>query len=601
MPQNPVQLTDPDIWLKQQQAGPQGKYTDPDEWMRAQARPTPQELLAPPPPKPGWGEWAKELITGTGKGLLDSLTDPAVLTATGVGTALATAPTKVSIPAVGGAVTAVKAGQKLAREGKSLTPREMAGSFISGAAGEAGGRLMGRMPNPAARSEIDPLGAEVRSFFGKDVSAQQLTRSPKLDFMANVARTGLGGRKGMAQLEERQSAKAIEHLSAESAKLSPTQTNYSPTRGTAAHPIEVSPGKRLQNTLGEELDKLRAQSKTEYGDFLQTHGPMRALDVDGMPIGPSVEQLHARRSTMLERARDAFRAGDTKGQAEYLKQADRAGARIRSILPPDAHRKYEAISGWYKTEINRLDNEMIYQLRQSTKGGDVMKYILGNRLKQYTELGTNVGLDNNELFHALKRATPPKEWKRTQADLIQEMISESIDNETGILDHKKLASIWGGLSPESQGVLTGAAAPEIQRTLAVLKRAQEGTKGGPGQLAISVRQPSAFITLTQAAMAPFAGLAAGATAHGAGFGPSASLGTAAIIASSPALFYKALTSPLGQKLLVKASTAKGPALKTAKIALQKYLSQETVHLGAEGANKVLNPSNPQPVIPEPPK
>ena len=598
MPQNPTQLTDPDIWLKQQQAGPSGQYTDPDEWLAKQPRPTAQDLLAPPP-KETWGQWGKRVISGQGKGFLDSLADPEVLTGVGTGMALATAPAKVAIPAVGGAMTAVRAGQKLAREGKALTPREVAGSFIGGAAGEAGGRLLSKTPNPLARSEIDPLGAEVKSFFGKDVSAQQLTRSPKLDFMANVARTGLGGRKGMEKLEQAQSATAIEHLSAEAAKLSPTHTNI-PARGTPTHPIEQSAGKQLQNTLGSELKNLRTQSKQQYGDFLSTYGPMRAVDADGLPIGPSVEQLHQRRSAMLERSRDAFRAGDVKGQADALKQAERAGARIKGILPPDAGRKYDALSGWYKEEINRLDNEMIYKLRQGTKGEDVMKGILSNKLKTFTELGDNVALDNNELFHALKKATPPKAWKQTQADLINEAIEASIDTETGILEHKKLANIWNGLSPESQKILFGTdASKEIQRTLAVLQRAQEGTKGGPGQLAISVRQPSSMLQLAQASMAPLTGAMAGGAAAQAGLGLSGATATAAIIATSPYIFYKALTTPVGRSLLIKAATAKGPAGEFAKQALQRYLSQESVQGAKSLSNTVFHPDEKS--IPEPPK
>lgn len=524
------------------------------------------------------GQTLKKAALSTGKAAVDAMSDPVVAGST-VGGMVGGA-----VGGVPGAFIGAGAGGGLARLGKesydAYTEKrqiqqpdwKMLEGAATGVAGEGMARLIPAVP---LRREMDPLGREVAGFFGKDVSAHQLTDSAPLNFVGTIAKYGMGGQRIMREQAERQSGRAIETIQREAEKIAPPGLSQlakagqlpTPPRGSVNFQKDDA-GKAVQNALASELKGAKSASNMRYTNWLDQYGQFQRLDPEsGEPLSKPISQLHDERVHALKASRSAQARMDEIAQADALKKASGIRQEMTGVLNEtqqrDAMDEYSTIAGLHKADSQRLNNPTLKDLRRKTKADDVIKKVLESQLQTHTPMGEEVALSNSELLDNLQRALPKPQFDQMRADTLYTVMHDAINPETGILEHQKLAEIVQKLDDDVRTKLFGPKADQqLTRIMSILGRTQgkQQIGGESGRLFIAIRYGSAALGLGGEALAY-------ATGHAAN--PGAIAGSASIILS-PYIFAKVLTSDVGRAALVRAGTARGPARVAAVKALQRF-------------------------------
>jgi hypothetical protein len=495
-----------------------------------------------------------------------------------------------------------------------LTPA--AGAFFTGMAAEGiSSGLAGSVRRP-----MTPAGEMASNYFGRSkMGAHQLTDSPLLDFMGNVARYGPGGKQIMTDAEREQSTVALEKLRNASHTFSPSITIDPATqefdKGLA--------GKQVQTDVQGQIKNMRATSG--YPEFSQKYGESRQIipqidPVTGAPLtnmetgepivkkGPTVDTLQSKRSEALKNSRSAYAAGDVKAQSDYLGQAEKHMKGINKALPDDAARnEYRAIADKYAAESSRLDNPTVQTIRKGPSD-DVIDNVIDGKLKNYAPMNTQVGQTDKELLGKIQSAASPKAWAQMQADTIHRLGQRSIDAKTGMVDVKTMKDMIDGMDNGVKNSLFGNQLPAINQTIKALTQAGKYKESEAGRLFIAIRTGQAGIKAATVAgsviAAPF--VAGYETGH-----PMAGAAGSAAVLISPYVFAKLLTSEVGRTLLTRA--AKGgmtaSAMGQTRKAILRFATQQAAASSVEAFSPESDPNQdqgaaaykPENYIPEPPK
>lgn len=508
--------------------------------------------------------------------------------------------------ATGNVVKQVYSGVVNPKPGYMIDPAPVATAFATGLTGE---KIAGGVNAITSRPVRTIEGTAARDFFGKSTMAQQMTDSPVLDFAANVARYGPGGKKIMTDAERKQSQIALDALQKESHNIN------------AGRPITIDPtsgsldlggaGQKVQTDIANQV--IAAPKQSGYDQFLRKYGSMRQMvpemgtDAEGntvptgrmVPTGPTVEASHKARSEALAYGR---RSNITRAdQAAAMKDASRASSRLERALPDQAARdEYTNISNKYRVEINRVDNPTAEALRTG-KSADVIDNILNSNLHDEADLVTKTGHTNVQLLDRIQKAATPQAWSQLQADTIHRLGERALD-EDGLIDVNKMRKMLENIDEPTKRKLFSTSLSQINVTLNALEQANKYKESEAGRLFIAIRTGQAGIKLAGAAVgAVSAGAAAGAYAGGReGHPVLGGAAGAATVLISPYAFAKLLTSPVGRTLLTKA--AKGGMTQTVLDQTKKGLLRFGAQNVAEDVRESTVPSKyEQPTIPEPPK
>ncbi len=571
-----------------------------------------------------------------------AMMDPEALAAAGAGALTASRGTGFGALASGAAA----GGTALARDlyGRATDPEKMkqpasasipavGEALLTGGLGELTGRGLNAVRRPAATT----AGNIATDFFGKsNVMPQQMTDSAPLNFIANIAKHGPGGQSIIKAQEEKQSEIALGKLMGVSHDLNPNtgvQNSAGKITGsTGGISIDSTSGEFNPGVAGQKVqqnvqDQLKfARQTSGYPQFEATHGkantPVKLMGADGKPIideatglaktrpGKTVKEMQAARSDALALSRKAYAANDLKLQSEALKQAETLRLKINKALPDQAARdEYEAIGAKYHAEMDRLDNPTVHTIRTG-KSEDVVDKILSSKLKNYAPMNTKVGQTSAGLLGRMEKALSPEAWNQLQADAVHRLGEQSIDAKTGTLSAKLFAANLDKLDNPVKQKLFGKSLPDIQRALSAVQQAQKFNESESGRLFIAIRYGSAGIGLTQAAMGGAAAALGERTGH-----PVAGAVGAAMVLMSPYAFAKMLTSNVGRKLLVRASSGGlgKTAMRQTRTAITRLIAQNGWEEGREAVNEDTPTGQPdQPIgspegaaqdqstIPEPP-
>lgn len=531
-----------------------------------------------------------------GKAMGRGMLDPEVVAGTAAGLATAGRSTPFGMAASGAATGGVAAARELYK--RSTDPEEMkkplsasvapvGTAFFTGALGEGAGRAL----SAAGRPVMTAQGQAAEGFFGrKNMMPQQMVDSAPLNFVANVAKHGPGGQAIIKEAEEKQSQQVLDHLMSVSDDLNP------PGMGRAGG-VSIDPatgefnrgaaGKQVQRDIQSQLTD--AKAKSGYPQFLSKYGnaaetkkvtdPLTGLtkDVKGTPV----RELQSKRSDVLERSREAFKAGDLKTQSQMLSRAQKLEKGINKALPDQTARdEYRMIADRYRKEMDRLGNETVEHVREGASD-DVIDDILSGNLKNYTPMDTKVGQTSTELLGRLEKALSPEAWQQMQADAVHRLGEKSIDPKTGMVSAAEMAKQLSKLDNPTRQKLFGKALGDLNATLSVVQQAQKFNESQAGRLFIAIRYGSAGIGLAQAALSGASAVAGSKTGHPV-YG---ALGAGAVLLS-PYAFAKLLTSEVGRTLLTKAASAnvKTSAGQQAKRALTRWVSQNVMEAGREEMN-----------------
>lgn len=529
---------------------------------------------------------AKNAAVAAGPYIKEAVSDPTGLMAFGAATGALANGASLPLRAIAGAEGAVagnvlKQGMDMRKTGRPINPVELGGAGFSGLTGE----LLSAIPfAPSARAKIDTTGGLVRDFFSQGkvpFSAHELTESAPLNFMATVAKTGMGGASVMRDMEEQQAHYAEGKLMDEANKLSPTGE---------ATPDVVTGGKLIQEDLNSSVKDMHANSG--YPAFLAKYGKLRKVEMDPETgqlkgTGPSVGQLQSERSSALvtSRAAEAANASGVPGaamrQADALHSAELLRQKMMDILPASGQAEHTAISDAYKKEASRVDNPMAHTLRMGTKSDDVIPTILANKLKGYVPHGEGTAQSNTELIQKLQGGLTPEAWDQARADTLLELTRQAVDPETRLIDHDRLRQGLTNLSDTNRQLLFGSANPEAAKILQILDRTQSKSRvgGEAGRILTSLRQPAAVIAIAGAGLG-LAGGALSAEGHN-NIGMPAMIGAGGIILA-PRVFARLLTAPspawkIAQKMIIDLNaTAPGPARSQMAQHIVRYISDTTM-------------------------
>ena len=554
-------------------------------------------------------EWAKS----TGKSMLNSVLDPPTAGMILGGTAGGFVGQPVAGAMIGGAVgaggkdiyentDALLHGQQIPHPPLS-TGLDIAGGAITGAASEGAGKLLGA----SIRQPVTPAGKAVEGFFGrKNTMAQQMVDSPVLDFMANVAKYGPGGRSTMEDFESKQSQHVLDHMVS-----GPNSTAHfmSPTNTTTVDPLSGdldlgAAGQRYQQDVSSQLGQLPKTSG--FDTFFTAHGKDQwqvpnAAGTGNIPIGPTVKEAHDARSAALAQGR-RFGKGTPERQAATL-EASRNKAMVERALPDQASRdEYNTLLDKYQVEKQRIDNPTVKAMRTGPSN-DVIDNIIDGKFKNTENLKTGTGLTTDQMLGRVQNAASPDAWKQLQADTIHRLTERSMKDD--LVDPTAMQKTLDSMDEPTKRRLFGPALSDINATLSVLQQANKYKESEAGRLFIAIRTGQAGIKV--------AGAAAGAVAAGATLGSYAGgkeghpitggLAGAATVLVSPYAFSKLLTSEVGRALLTKA--AKGgsnTAMQQTKRALTRWVTANVAETGREAVQGGDESSQQEDTkIPEPPK
>ncbi len=464
--------------------------------------------------------------------------------------------------------------------------KRTAGSFVSGALGEGAGRMLTAV-GPASRATETGIGRETGQFFqdrGVPVLANQLTDSTALNFMANVAKHGPGGKTLIGDVEKAQSGAVKDYLT-ESAHAANPKGTISIAPGTNELDLGAA-GKGFQTDIAGQV---KAASKTSgYDDFFVRHGEDRELKLAGYDEagnevwvkGPKMRDLHETRSSALKTGR---KTPDEQIRQKAMKEASSTMEQIEKTLPTDtARQEYRDLADRYRAEITRVNNPTVKSLRRG-KSDDVVDTILDSKLTNSENLATGTGHTNVELLDKVQKAAHPEAWQQLQADVIQRVGDRAMNAKDGTLDFAQLEKLLHSIDEPTKQKLFGGQLQDINRAAAILKQAQKFHADEAGRLFIAIRTGGA---ITGAATT----LATGNIGAG--------LVTSAAVLSMPALFAKILTSPKARPLLIRA-LGKNPTLKgKATKELIKWGARNLSETAREGLQEGEEVDN---TIPEPPQ
>lgn len=536
--------------------------------------------------------WGAENV---GKPAVEAFADPEALTGMAAGYATKGLPWYIGMPVAGAATGATRLASEAvsaAREGRSAaTPgmgKRVASAALSGAMGEGTSRVMGKM----GRADMDPAAKEAIDFYGREnVGVHQMTDATPIHVAANIAQYGPGGKGIMQRAQMKRSGMLQDTLINEAEKLPSTPGNLTGRTLTPSGYNPAAPGIEAQDNIKNQLKNMRSSSG--FDEFLNDYGDMQAVNpVTGEPYGPQVSQLLHQRSAALKAARQAERSGPegAAAQQSFLDRAAKIDNRIKGIIPPHAHQEFKNITSKYASEMERLDNDTVYNIRKETKSDLVMNKVLTNQLKGYSPRGLGRAASNEELLGKLRSSLTPDGWQQLQADATYELTRDAVDPKTGLMDYDRMEKIFGGLSDNTAQKLFHTATPQIRKTLRLLKREEDKTE--MGRLFIAIRGPAAAMQVGSGLI----GLAGGAAAHSV----STAVSGAAILLT-PYVFAKALNSNLGRKMLIRVATSPtGAPQKKAAGILTRWATQVAAEEGREQMVEDEKP-NPAETIPEPPK
>lgn len=529
---------------------------------------------------------AKNAAVTAGPYIKEAVTDPTSVGMMGGATLAAlkggTFPIRAAASAEGAVLgDVIKQGMEMRHTGRPIDPVEVGGAGVSGLTGEA----FGSIPFiPSTRAKVDATGNLVRDFFSQGkvpFSAHELTESAPLNFMATVAKTGMGGASVMRDMEEQQGHYAEGKLMDEANKLSPTGQ---------ATPDVVTGGKLIQEDINNSVKDMHANSG--YPAFLAKYEKFRKVEMDPETgqlkgTGPNIGQLQSERSEALvtSRAAEAANASGVPGaamrQADALHSAELLRQKMMDILPASGQAEHTAISDAYKKEASRVDNPMAHNLRMGTKSDDVIPTILANKLKDYVPHGAGMSQSNTELIQKLQGGLTPEAWDQARADTLLELTRQAIDPTTKLIDHDMLRQGLEKLSDTNRQLLFGSANPEAAKILQILDRTQSKSRvgGEAGRILTAMRQPAAVIFIAGAGLGA-AGGALSAEGHN-NIGMPAMIGAGGIILA-PRVFARLLTAPspawkIAQKMIIDLNaTAPGAARSEMAQHIARYISDTTM-------------------------
>ncbi|HEY9657043.1 MAG TPA: hypothetical protein V6C65_01165, partial [Allocoleopsis sp.] len=464
---------------------------------------------------------------------------------------------------------------------------DTAGAFASGALGEGAGKVLTAV-GPASRATETGIGRETGRFFesrGVPTMANQVTDSTPLNFMANVAKHGPGGKRMIKEVEQSQSNALRDYMTETAHSLNPSGTlNIDP----ASRTLDMgAAGRQVQTDIAGQVKN--APKTSGYQEFFEQHGGRRRVVPSADPtmpdveIGPTVRQAHEARSEAL-----AYGRKQTISRADRqaaMKEAETSMGQIEKALPDDAARKeYNDIAEKYRMEMQRIDNPTVEDLRTGPTN-DVVDNILGGKLKNYENLGTGTGHTNVELLQKVQKAASPQAWNQLQSDTVYRAAEQAVDPKTGMLDFNMLDKTLSKIDDPTKKVLFGKGLQDFNKAAAMLKQAQKFHTDEAGRLFIAIRTGGAITSAVTGALTGNIG---------------AGLAGAGVVLSMPTVFAKILTSETARPLLIRAlgknPTIKGKAIK----ALTKWVTQNVAETSREAiVGEDTSQSNAE--IPEPPQ
>jgi hypothetical protein len=514
----------------------------------------------------GPSEWQE-----TAQGFLNNLTDPKNFMPAAAG-AIATPFTGgMSIPAAAsimGGATAVgtAAGRQMTPDNIPQPPLgwDLLTSFAGGAAPE----LFSPMGRSFNLFKETPQGIEARQLLGNKAGLRQVSESPVLDWIHNVANAGLGGTSKMAEAAQGRSAEELHALSNAS-------ESFAPAGGAKLWANPAQQGADVRQAVLDRGGQFYSNIvKPAYDNFNQQFGQNYIIDpLTGTPIG-TVKSFTEMRSEIGNEISmiDPDKPGGRQARAEKMKQLDNVTKLIESNLPPNGRQAWDfakAAHGYYK---DTFENRTVQQLLQSpTKDTDVLEMLFnpqkGLRTSDETVYaggrGQQISRNNYQLLAQAKKAMGQEEWQHTAVASVQHLVNAATDD-NGMLNGMKLKNLYEQMDPDARDLLFGAGQKgrDLGKLINTIAYAERPAKTAAGTLFINIRQGAAMMKLagTAAAAGSIAGAAIGSQ-KGREEGALAGLGTAGAVLLSPRVFATILTSPTARDLLVKSATAATPTLK----------------------------------------
>lgn len=467
-----------------------------------------------------------------------------------------------------------------------VSPSGVSDAAVAGAAGGVG-ELIPRIPD-WLRPQITHGGEAVLGTYGKTAMPHQLTQSSWLDFLYNIAESGMTGE---SKIWEQQAAQR----GAEAGQWRGIEATMHPSLGKG------NSAQAVRENAADLFTRAQQPLNKAYDQWLQGYGGLTEPGLGGMP-GMDVKTMHKMRSDALERGRDALMMGDSKSAYEANRSADDLLGRIQKVVGPQGSGLYDQLSGQYRAVMEQYDNPLMRMLRKGVNPEQVADVLL-NPSARFPEMtdrpGAKVSQTVPTMLQRVKSALSPDAWqqlKATTADrLYQKALKPTEDPDLFELDPMKLKAQVAKMGPGAFQTLFETSADEMTKFFDAAAYAHKAT-GATGKF---------YIALRQAAAMSAAGTAAAGIVMGSGGSHEKALtaGGAAAAATyivAPWALSRMMTNPSMRSLFIRGLEETNPTLK-AQIAagLNKML-------GAGVRGKVTDVSQSMkskpvgPGIPEPP-
>lgn len=423
-------------------------------------------------------------------------------------------------------------------------------------AGGALGEVIPRIPN-FFRPEITAGGRKVLDLYKNSALPHQLAESSGLDFLYNIAESGMTG-------ESRIAAQQAAQRGAEAGAMRGITQYMHPSGGTGDAAQQV----RLE--AGRLFDQAQQPLQAGYRTWLQRFGQLQEVGPQGQ-AGASVAQLHAARSDALEQGRDALMRGDGKAAFEANRAADSYLGRMQNLLPQAAQQSYDALGGQYRAVMERYDNPLMRMLRKGVNPEQIADVMLNPNVK-FPELtsqpGAKVSQTVPEMMQRMQDALSPEAWQQLKAVTAQRMyekaLSPTADPDLFQLDPMKLKSQVQRMGPGAFQQLFGTtgtggpavSADELTKFIDATSYAHKAT-GNTGKFFIALRQAAAMSAVGTATAGVVLG-EGGDKSKALTAGGAAAAGTYIV---APWALARLMTNPSTRSLFIRGLEETNPTIK----------------------------------------
>lgn len=493
--------------------------------------------------------------------------------------------------------------------------QDMGVAALTGAAGEVipmiprlrpeateAGRLVSKVyDNPLARSVAMP---------------HQLTDSPTLDFLYNIAR-GITGRSTIDTAAEAQGSAekmAVDKIAGRMAQITHPGGLTSTTYGL---PTDVQ-AQNIRQAAADAFDRAQKPLQKAYNRFFQANQGIYETTQDpitGATIkGKSLADLHAERSDALQAGRDALADNDSKAAYEANTRADSLLARMKKLMGPQASKAYDTLGDAYRQVMDRYDNALMNKFRRGVHPEQLADMILNpeQSFPKMTPLGQKVSQSVPEMINRMRKALPPEQWGNLQATVLQRLFENSIKvkGSNATIEELNAASMKRQLSKMGEGAFAALFGQSSAGTPAVNMKdindfvtavSQAGrAPGQTGKFFIDLRQAEAVRQVSAATVGGLAGGLVYDQSQGSPYerGAKGAAAAGATYLFAPWALAKLMTNPTTRNLFIRGLNETNPGIQAQIFSgLTRVLGQTE---GAAASTELKSPATEGPGPEEPP-